>query len=267
MRRSLGSGLALLLAAVAVGCGGDDESTTSEEPAVDEAPVATESIEDFAVEFEEAALAAEEDDCESFFALMAQGGAEFANDCELARTFLDDLNVEGTASYESAAVIDASAPGNPESANAAWLGALNPEGDWTFTVEANTDEPTIGTTPEDQEEFDSLGETWLESIREEDCNTWFDVTVTPPGQSKADACKGQFDTPYPELLSENPDIALEPLGGNAYFQFYGLAFPDQAYMTVMMGVASPPDVPVTSPDDPPIVSGVVLSNGEAPTAG
>ena len=239
----------VVLAVLFAGCG-DDGSESTEGPAP---PEPQQSIEEFTTEFEQAAAEAADGDCEAYTALYKEGLLP-PDACEVIQVEVGDLEVGESAEYGTGATFDYTGPEFARGDNVVALVGLDAEGEWRFSGGLTTDAPSVGTEAESTESFGQAMDDYMSSIRDEDCDLYFRVALTPAGQSKADACKVQFESPFIEVIQDNPDAQPESLGGNAYLQVYGLTLPEH-YFTFEVFTGP-------TPEDRALVAATFLGAGE-----
>jgi hypothetical protein len=100
----------------------------------------------------------------------------------------------------------------------------------------------IGTKPVNAAGADANAVTFLKSIRDKDCDTFFKYSVTPRAVSKKVACKEGLDNAYKELhdqLTSGKKVALFRQGGDAQFYFYGVRSGSQ-FRTLVVAKNRPP---------------------------
>jgi hypothetical protein len=100
----------------------------------------------------------------------------------------------------------------------------------------------IGTKPVSWSGADSNAVTFLESVRDRDCATFFKYSITPRGLPQKAACRQGLDQAYAELhkqLGSGKKADLFRQGGNAQFYFYGLRTGSQ-FRTLVIGKNPPP---------------------------
>jgi len=103
----------------------------------------------------------------------------------------------------------------------------------------------IGTKPVNWSGADQNAVTFLKSIRDRDCATFFKYSITPRSLSQKAACKQGLDQAYAQLhsqLTAGKKVALFRVGGNAQFYFYGLRTGSQ-FRTLVVAKNHPPGPP------------------------
>ena len=217
-------------------CGGGDstDSSTAAESAV--LPEPAESVDRFATRFEDAAAAAVDGDCDAVDEFNDQ--AAFLLPCPTEGEDYADLEVTATDDFGPAGVADFKAGNATDGATA--LVALNEDGRYrlmhsTIPSSIGLSSTQVGTEPEESEIADQLANDYVTATREKDCDTYFQITLTPT-QNKEKECRLQFADESqitPDLVA-NPDAAPEPLGATEAYHFYGLETEDFYRVIVAM---------------------------------
>jgi hypothetical protein len=234
--------LALSLASVLTGCGGGGGG--GGDPLIQgNAPQPRETIEQFAERFKEASGAAVAGDC----AVVKDFNRKAAITIycgRKARGRYDDFKVTGTQSFGTAGIVDytdAEAPGG-----ATAVAAVDENGDFRLVSSLILSRPApggprleaqqVGTKATDQEARDQLVSGFIAAIRQQNCDVYFRLGLTPT-RDKRSECRIEFDpkTRVQPQLAGDPAAEPEPLGGTQAFGFYGLSTdPGGHYRTIVL---------------------------------
>jgi len=234
--------LALSLASVLAGCGGGGGG--GGDPLIQgNAPQPRETIEQFAERFKEASSAAVAGDC----AVVKDFNRKAAITIycgRKARGRYDDFKVTGTQSFGTAGIVDytdAEAPGG-----ATAVAAVDENGDFRLVSSLILSRPApggprleaqqVGTKATDQEARDQLVSGFIAAIRQQNCDVYFRLGLTPT-RDKRRECRIEFDrrTRVQPQLAGDPAAEPEPLGGTQAFGFYGLSTdPGGHYRTIVL---------------------------------
>ena len=112
---------------------------------------------------------------------------------------------------------------------------------------------TVGTPFAQQ--FDAAAKQAFDALKAKDCNAYYDVAYRLSGVGslpKDKVCPHVEQNPIAGVLENDPSAEPKPIGGNAYFAFYGLDTP-QAFLTMVMLKQSTADRPSGLPKGAGIV--------------
>ena len=232
--------LALSLASVLTGCGGGGGGDSRVQG---NAPQPRETIEQFADRFREASAAAVAGDCDVVKDFNRKAAITIYCGQE-AKGRYDDFKVTGTQSFGTAGIVDytdAEAPGG-----ATAVAAIDENGDFRLVSSLILSRPApggrrlaaqqVGTKATDQEARDRIASDFVAAIREENCDVYFRLGLTPT-RDKASECRIEFNrkTRVQPQLAGDPAAEPEPLGGTQAFGFYGLSTdPGGHYRTIVL---------------------------------
>jgi hypothetical protein len=218
--------LALLVALAALaGCGdssGASEGSDEESGAV---PEATETADEFAQRYVDAVTAATKGDCDPVDEFNEQSTWGIACPVEDKDTFAD-LEVVDAEEYGTGVLVDLTTKAYPKGYTI--VAALNEDGRY-YEIKDDVAElagfefPQVGSAPEDTETREETLADYVTAIREEDCDTWFEIAFTPTSDKEKE-CKFEFGPKAvaADELNADPDAQPELLGETDGFAFYGL---------------------------------------------
>ena len=212
-------GLTLAATLAIVACGGDDEEGGEPVQAGDP-PEATESLEEFTQVFEDAIAKVEQGDCKDYESL-------FANPLELSCEGLqeltkeDPLTIEGTEEFGPVALMEASAEKEGESTFAL---ASAYDGKWRIVQQYI---PAPGDEPLEEEATTEVAETYVEAIRQKDCDTFLD-NVNLGTATAEEACASIEEGPAAEAF-QSTETEVQSLGGNEFIRMYGISLEEEGW--------------------------------------
>jgi hypothetical protein len=233
--------LALSLASVLAGCGGGGGGSNPR--ITGNAPLPRETIEQFAERFKEASDAAVAGNCDIVKDFNRKAAITIYCGPK-ARGRYDDFKVSGTQSFGTAGIVDytdAEAPGG-----ATAIAAVDDKGDFRLVSSLILSRPPpggprldpqqVGTKATDQEARDRIVSDFIAAIRQQNCDVYFELGLTPTRDKKTE-CGIEFDrrTRVQPQLAGDPAAEPEPLGGTQAFGFYGLSTdPGGHYRTIVL---------------------------------
>ncbi|MGD9735263.1 MAG: hypothetical protein AB7V58_06595 [Solirubrobacterales bacterium] len=209
---------------------------------LENAPVAKETIAQFAGRFKAAAAAAVDGRCkavERFNALNlvylpcgGSGGASY-----------EHFRVTGTATFGTGGIVDFKDKQAPKGATA--LVGLDQSGRYGLMYTPISGKREVGTKPKRLAASDSGVYAYIGALRGKDCDAYFRNALTFT-QNKAKECHEAFTSPVQGELAADPDATPVRFGGVADFVFYGLSTEPDGYRTIVTLPASNPPVVVLS---------------------
>jgi hypothetical protein len=230
--RLLGA-LALALAVTACGSQSEDQSSRAPKP--------SEKIGAFAARLQSALT---QPGCPGLNRLNIKNESGLVLPCPAAnpraRRAFAGFKVVGSASYGTGGVVDYTDAEAPRGGT--YVTALGPSGRWVILAAPILNERTAGTKAADHKAQDRVLATFLTAIRKGDCNAFFTNAVTM-SQNMALACRREL--PFYANLAAGLKAAKDAkpfwLGGNGWFQFYGLITdkPKPAYRTAIVAKSGP----------------------------
>ena len=241
---ALGASMVLFLLA---GCGGgDDEGTTArknDSAGSGNAPVAKETIQQFAARFEDAAAAAASGDCKTVESFNALNLATLPCGGKDGKAYAH-LEVTGAEAFGTGGVVDFTDAEAPNGATL--LVGLDQSGRYGVMASLVSNKEEVGTRPGQPAVSDEGVQNFIRAVRDEDCDAYFDQAFTF-SQDKAKECKAEFASSTPDELAADPSAEPTRLGGVADFVFYGLSTKPDGYRTIAtLPGSSPSEVVVLS---------------------
>ena len=227
---------------VLAACGGGD--STGETVATESVgPEPAETIAEFAVRYEEATAAVEDGDCA--IAEEFNEGAGFTLPCPFDGEDYDEVEITATDEFGTAGVVDYTSALWPDGATA--IAARHEDGRFRLIQSLapssiGLSSEQVGTEPAETEVRDQVVADFVDAVREQDCDTYFQLALTPT-QNKEKECRLEFSTKSqitPDLEA-NPDATAEPLGSTEAFGFYGLETADNYRVILAFRNVGPDD--------------------------
>lgn len=222
----------LVLAAALTGCGGGSTSSSSSAP-----PKPKESIQQFATRLTSAVQQARAGQCGPIEKIGQASSIQLPCGGKTKQTFAG-FKVTQSAAYGTGGVVEFTdaevakgklPPGlkpTPQGKRGIYTVAIGPDGryDLMGPFSPILPGPTIGTKEASPAAFDTVARQFVQSVRTKDCALFYKVTLTP-GLKRATACSTVLNNDYgalTQLLRASKSAKPVPMGGNAWFAFYGL---------------------------------------------
>jgi hypothetical protein len=209
-------------AALAAGCGGDDESTAKDEQV--DVPAASEPAQTFIERMAKLIeTTTKQKDCAELSTINVRSATQFPCPAPKAlRNSMAKFEVVGAEEYGTGAVIDYKS-GTIKDGAAITL-SVSPDRNWGIGRFGIVTNPSTDTSDEkNREGYAKAADEFLKSIRDRDCDAY--VAVTFNGDDKKEkVCKETFPSTksMAKLLKSNPDAKPHYEGGNAAYGFYSL---------------------------------------------
>lgn len=214
--------LAAIALAQELGDGGNGDGA---EPARGSGPPrATESLGEFTQTFEDAvAIVRREADCRDYVRLLVNP-ADFSElECRrlVLRTYGDPLTVDGVKQFGPVALMETRAEKGSTSTFALAAGY---DGRWRIVQQYK---PSPGDQPLDEDAATDVAETYVEAIRQEDCDTVLD-NMKLGRATPEEVCAGIEEGTAAEAF-QDADTEVQSLGGNEFIRAYGISLEDEGW--------------------------------------